>query len=307
MTRKDAVLIAGPTASGKSELALRIAEAVDGVVLNADSMQVYRDLEVLTARPDDAELARAPHRLYGFVAGADAYSVGRYIEDATATLREVRAEGRVPVMVGGTGLYLRALLEGLSPVPPPTDGVRQRWRDEARRVGAAALHAVLAERDPVMARRLVPTDTQRIVRALEVLESTGRSLADWQALPGRPALDCERCVRLVLSPTRQVVYERCDRRFDAMLAGGVLNEVKALAELGLAPDLPIMRAVGVRPLMAHLGGHLTLAEASDVAKTETRNYAKRQFTWLRRNMISWKAVILEDMEKEIGQIVSFVR
>lgn len=307
MTKKDAVLIAGPTASGKSELALRIAAAVDGVVLNADSMQVYRDLRVLTARPDEAERARAPHRLYGFVSAADGYSVGRYVEDVTAALGELRAAGRIPVIVGGTGLYFRALLEGLSPVPQVDDAVRQRWRDEARRAGAAALHAILAERDPAMAKRLVQTDTQRIVRALEVFDSTGRSLADWQAMPGRPVLDGDHCVRLVMSLPREVVYERCDRRFEAMLADGALEEVEALAALGLAPDLPIMRAVGVRALIAHLGGHLTLEEAAEVAKTETRNYAKRQLTWLRRNMISWNHINLEYSTNQFDQIVSFVR
>jgi len=307
MTRKDIVLIAGPTASGKSDLALRIAEVVDGVVVNADSMQVYRDLRILTARPDAADSARAPHRLYGFVAGSDAYSVGRYAQDASVALAEIRAQGKVAIFVGGTGLYFRALLEGLSPVPAVDDVIRQYWRSEAQRLGPKALHAILLERDPVLGRRLVPTDPQRIVRALEVLESTGRSLAEWQALPGSPLIEGERCVKLVLSPPRDVIYERCDARFAAMLGAGVLDEVAELAARGWSSDLPIMRAVGVPPLMAHLAGAITLEEATEAAKTETRNYAKRQATWLRRNMMSWMCLNLEYSEKELRQIVSFVR
>lgn len=287
MTKPQAVLIAGPTASGKSELALRIAELAGGVVVNADSMQVYTDLRILTARPSDAEVARAPHRLYGFVDGADAYSAGRYARDAERILGDVRHEGGIPIFVGGTGLYFRVLLEGLSPIPPVPEAVRAHWRGEATRLGARALHDVLAGRDAVMAERLMPTDPQRIVRALEVLEATGRSLAEWQGKRGRPLLDASQCVRLVLMPPREQVYARCDARLEIMVRSGALEEVERLLARNLSPELPLMRAVGVPALGAHVAGTLSLEAAIAQAQRETRQYAKRQMTWLRRNMCSW--------------------
>lgn len=306
MAKIQAVLIAGPTASGKSRLAIDIARAFDGVIVNADSMQVYRDLRVLTARPSDAELAAAEHRLYGFVDGGDAYSSGRYAADAAETIADVQASGRLPVVVGGTGLYFRVLLEGLSPIPPIPDDVRAHWRAEGLRVGAEALHGVLAARDPVMAERLVPTDRQRIVRALEVLEATGQSLARWQEIPGTPVIDGEGCLRLVLEMDRTRLYERCDQRFDAMIAEGALGEVEALAMRRLDPNLPLMRAVGLPPLLAHVGGEVSLEDALSGGKTETRNYAKRQLTWLRRNMIAWNAVHISNYESERDKIFSFI-
>lgn len=306
MAKIQAVLIAGPTASGKSRLAIDIARAFNGVVVNADSMQVYRDLCVLTARPSEAELASAEHRLYGFVDGGDAYSSGRYAADAAETIADLQASGRLPVVVGGTGLYFRVLLEGLSPIPPIPDDVRAHWRAEGLRVGAEALHGVLAARDPVMAERLVPTDRQRIVRALEVLEATGQSLARWQEIPGTPIIDGESCLRLVLEMERTRLYERCDERFDAMIAEGALGEVEALAMRRLDPNLPLMRAVGLPPLLAHVGGEVSLEDALSGAKTETRNYAKRQLTWLRRKMIAWNVVHILDYESERSRIFSFI-
>lgn len=282
-----AVLIAGPTASGQSALALRLARELGGVVVNADSMQVYRELRILTARPTPEEEARVPHALYGFVAAAEAYSAGRYAADAARAIGEARAAGRVPIVVGGTGLYFTVLLQGLSPVPAADPDVRAYWRAQAAARGAAALHAVLARRDPAMAARLMPTDTQRIVRALEVLESTGRSLAEWQRLPGAPVLREADTARLLLLPERKAQGEAIDRRFEAMLAAGALEEVRGLLALGLSGELPVMRALGVAALAAHLAGALTLAEAAERAKAQTRQYAKRQLTWLKRNMMSW--------------------
>jgi tRNA dimethylallyltransferase len=281
------ILIAGPTASGKSGLALALAERRGGTVINADSMQVYRELSLLTARPGAEDEARAPHVLYGHVSGAEAYSAGRYAADAAAAIAAAQAAGRVPIVVGGTGLYFWALLEGLSPIPAADPGVRAFWRAEAGRRPAPELHALLATRDPETAARLRPTDPQRIVRALEVLDSTGRSLAEWQRQPGRPVLVEAATERLLVLPERASHGARMDARFDAMMAGGALDEVRRLMALGLSSELPIMRALGIPPLAAHLAGALSLDEAVATAKSDTRKYAKRQLTWLRRNMITW--------------------
>ena len=291
------ILIAGPTASGKSGLALRLAEQLGGVVINADSMQVYRELRVLTARPTREDEARAPHALYGFVSGAEAYSAGRYAVDATHAIDEAHSSGRLPIVVGGTGLYFKVLLEGLSPVPSIDPDVRAFWRGQAAALAAPELHAILRARDAEMARRLMPTDRQRIVRALEVLESTGRSLADWQRQPGKPALAEDETVRLLTIPDRTMQATVIGARFDAMLAAGALEEVRSLLALGLSSELPVMRALGVAPLAAHLAGATSLEAAVAAAQTETRQYAKRQLTWLRRNMKSWKNLDAQQMKR----------
>ena len=285
------ILIAGPTASGKTALALEMASRHCGAVINADSMQVYRELRILTARPTPEEEAVAPHHLFGHVSVTDAYSVGRWLADAEVALAWCRDAGRRPVIVGGTGLYFKALTEGLSPIPQIPDEIRARWRQAAGEEGAAALHAVLAERDPEMAARLRPTDPQRIVRALEVLEATGRSLARWQEIPGEPAITIGEGRAFVVAPSREEMRCRIDARFDAMLAEGALDEVRALVGLGLDPDLPAMRALGVKPLAELLAGRMAKEEAAEAAKAETRQYAKRQVTWLRRNMITWKWIL----------------
>ena len=290
MQERRAILIAGPTASGKSALALRLAEQHGGTIINADSMQVYRELRVLTARPTPDEEARVPHRLYGVLSGAEAYSAGRYAIDAAKAIAEARRAGRVPIIVGGTGLYFKALLEGLSPVPAIDPAIRARWRAEAAARPPAQLHAILAARDVRMAARLMATDTQRLVRALEVLESTGRSLADWQGERGTPVVEEAEAVRLLVLPDRDDHARSIDARFEAMLAAGALDEVRTLVRLGLSTELPIMRALGVAPLAAHLAGHVPLVEAAQLAKAETRQYAKRQLTWLRRNMIAWGSI-----------------
>ncbi|HEY1247267.1 MAG TPA: tRNA (adenosine(37)-N6)-dimethylallyltransferase MiaA [Hyphomicrobiaceae bacterium] len=300
------ILIAGPTASGKSGLALALAERLGGTVINADSMQVYRDLRILTARPTPEDEARAPHALYGFVGGAEGYSAGRYAADAANAIAGARAAGRVPIMVGGTGLYFKALLEGLSPIPAAEPDVRAFWRAEAARRPSVELHALLKARDPEMAARLMPTDPQRIVRALEILESTGRSLADWQREPGRPVLTEADTVRLLLLPERAGHGARIDARFDAMVAAGALGEVRALLELGLSTELPIMRAHGVPWLAAHLRGKMSLDEAAAGGRSDTRQYAKRQLTWLRRNMIAWKKTKSQDIERFLESEFPFI-
>lgn len=288
MTHPRAILIAGPTASGKSALAHGLAERLSGTVINADSMQVYRDLRVLSARPADADMGDVPYRLYGHVGGADAYSAARYAEEARAALEAAWAEDRMPIVVGGTGLYFKALLEGLSPIPGIPDEIRSCWRQRAADDGPAALHAVLAARDPEMAGRLRPTDPQRIVRALEVLDATGVSLARWQEKSGKPAIQLAETLPLVVSPPRDELTRRIDARFDLMMNEGAAEEARALMERNLDPDLPVMRALGVRPLVEMLTGALSRDEAVERAKAETRQYAKRQLTWLRRNMNAWK-------------------
>jgi tRNA dimethylallyltransferase len=286
----ELILIAGPTASGKSAAATALAETLTGTVINADSMQVYRELCVLTARPSAAEMATIPHRLYGTVAGAEAYSVGHWLDDAAAAIAVARAEGRVPILVGGTGLYFKALLEGLSPVPDIPAEVRGYWRDQARVLGPEGLHRELTRRDPVMAARLRPTDPQRVVRALEVIDATDVSLAQWQGKEGTPVVASASARKLVVAPEREPLYAAIDARFDRMIEAGAIAEVKALMALDLDPGLPVMRALGVRELSAYVSGRMTLEEAVTKAKTETRRYAKRQMTWLKRFMTDWEWV-----------------
>jgi tRNA dimethylallyltransferase len=284
------ILIAGPTASGKSAAAIVLAERLGGTIVNADSMQVYRDLSILTARPPAEDEARVPHRLYGHVAAAVPYSVGLWLADVARAIATLRADGRVPIIVGGTGLYFEALLNGLSPVPDIPLDLRTFWRAEAERIGPVRLHAELAARDPAMAARLYPTDPQRVTRAIEVIEATGRSLAEWQRETSVPLLAAQDVTRIVILPEREHVFAACDSRFDSMLRAGALAEVAALQAQNLPTERPAMRATGVRALIAHLKGELSLAEATERGKIETRQYAKRQMTWLRGRMGGWDVV-----------------
>ena len=301
MTRSQAILIGGPTASGKSALALELAERLSGAVINADSMQVYRDLRIITARPTPAEEERVPHRLYGHVDAAENYSVGRWCEDVRAALDGARRSRRVPIVVGGTGLYFKALTQGLSAVPPTPPETRAAVRARAEAVGTAALHEELMRRDPEMAARLKPGDRMRIARALEVLEATGRSLADWQR-EGMPAvLDPSSAVKVFLDVPRAELHRRIDARFEAMLAGGALEEVRALMARGLDPMLPAIKAHGVPWLMRHLRGEIGLAEASEGGKSDTRRYTTRQVTWFRHQMPGWAFVEPERAADVIGR------
>ena len=285
---KRAVLIAGPTASGKSALAITLAERLGGTIVNADSMQVYRDLRIITARPAPDDEARVPHRLYGHVDAAENYSVGRWCADAGAALDDIRREGRLPILVGGTGLYFKALTQGLSVVPPTPPDIRAAVRARCDAEGAMALHAELARRDPATAAKLKPGDRMRITRALEVLEATGRSLADWHR-DGMPAmLDPSEALMVFLDVDRGELRRRIDARFDTMLAQGALEEVRRLAARSLDPMLPAMKAHGVPWLRRHLTGEITLAEAAEGGKADTRRYTKRQATWFRHQMPGWQ-------------------
>jgi tRNA dimethylallyltransferase len=278
------IVVAGPTASGKSALALRLAEAERGVIINADSMQLYRDLRVLTARPTPEDQARAPHRLYGILDAADPASAGRWLQLAGAAIGEVAAERRPAIVVGGTGLYLHALLHGLAPVPDIPAEIRAAARARLAALGAAAFHAELAALDPTMATRLRPSDGQRLLRAYEVVVGTRRSLAAWQAMPPwRIDLPARRR-GLALVPPRPALYQRIDQRLRDMLEHGALDELRALAERALPADLPVMRAVAVPELLAHVAGRVELDTALDRAIVQTRRYAKRQLTWLRHRL-----------------------
>jgi tRNA dimethylallyltransferase len=279
-----AVLIAGPTASGKSALALDLAQRCGGTVINTDSMQVYRDLRVLTARPTAEEEALVPHRLYGQVDAAANFSAGSFVTDAARELAQARAQGRVPIFIGGSGLYFKAITRGLSAVPPIPSAIRDGVRARLDRDGVEAMHAELARRDPVSAERLKPRDRTRIARALEVVEATGRSLTDWHREGLPPILPQGAFVALFLAPEREHLYARIDARFDAMLKAGAMEEVERLAARKLDPLLPAMKAHGVPALIRHLRREITLEEAAEIGRADTRHYAKRQFTWFRHQL-----------------------
>lgn len=290
-------LLAGPTASGKSALALRLAERLGATVVNADSMQVYRDLRVLSARPSVEEERRARHRLYGHVDAAESYSVGRWLTDATAVL----AEPGPKVVVGGTGLYFRALTEGLAEMPGVPEAARAEAAARLERQGEAAFRAALADVDAAAAARISPGDRQRLVRAAAVHAATGRSLSEWRT-GTTPALTAYSAV--VLEPPREALYARCDARFEAMLAEGALEEVAALRTRALPGDRPVLKAVGVRELAAHLAGELTRAQAVEAAQRETRRYAKRQLTWFRNQTPLWQRIEAVEPEAQWRQFLA---
>ncbi len=288
---KDAVLIAGPTASGKSALALEIARAEGRTIVNADSMQVYSVLRVLTARPGPDEAAAAPHLLYGHVHPTRAYSTGEWLRDVEDLIESGTFERRSPVFVGGTGLYFKALTEGLSQMPEIPPVIRERWRGRLAQDGPRRVHAVLAERDPDAAAVLRPADGQRIVRALEVLDASGRSILDWQAKRDAPLVDAASARLIVVEPDREWLGRRIEQRFASMVEEGALEEVRALLALDPDPALPAMKAIGVRELREVLEGAATPAQAMDRAATVTRQYAKRQSTWFRNQLdAKWQSL-----------------
>jgi tRNA dimethylallyltransferase len=294
-----AVLIAGPTASGKSATALALAEKLGATIINADSMQVYRDLRIITARPTPEDEARVPHRLYGRVDAAENYSVGRWCVDAGTAIAEAMQAGSLPVVVGGTGLYFKILTQGLARIPPIPSELRASIHSRLQREGVAALYADLSARDPHSARRLMPADRARIVRALEVVSATGRSLVDWQREGMQPALDARHAAKIFLAMDRNELYCRINTRFDAMLAAGALEEVRALHRRDLDPALPAMKAHGVPWLIRHLRGEMGLAAAAEGAKRDTRRYTKRQATWFRHQLPDWTWVAPERAAGEI--------
>lgn len=270
-------LIAGPTASGKSALALALAERTGGVVINADSAQVYRDLAIVSARPSAADEARAPHRLYGYRDGAEACSAADWAEDAKREIADPHADGRLPILVGGTGLYIRTLLDGIAPVPD----IDPEIRAVVRALPTADAYAALQAEDPEAAARLRPSDTTRIARALEVMRSTERPLSAWHEERTAGVANRVELRPLILLGPRDWLYARCDARFEAMMSAEGQAEVAALLERGLSPALPVMRAIGVREIAAHLRGETTRDEALAAGRRATRNYAKRQYTWFR--------------------------
>lgn len=310
---KPVLIVAGPTASGKSSLAVTIAEAFDGVVVNADSMQVYRELQVLTARPGSAVLARAPHRLYGVLSVREPGSAGLWREMAMIEIAAAHKRGRLPIVTGGTGLYLRALVEGLVDLPKIPKAVRDAARSLYNRLGPEGFHAALAERDPLAARRLRPTDRQRLIRAWEVYEVTGRSLMLWQAAATEGPPTDLRFGAVLLDPPRAELYATIDRRLDAMLAGGALEEVRTLLAMDLDPHLSALRAVGMSELARHLKGELSREEAIALTKQATRRFAKRQLTWFRHQPLGSKVLVVREpldaqfSESLRARIFNFIR
>ena len=298
---KDAILIAGPTASGKSALALHLAKKTGGFIVNTDSMQVYDVLDLLSARPQPDELREAQHYLYGHVAPSVSYSTGKWFADVEALLSRRELKGRIPIFVGGTGLYFRALLGGLSQMPEVPADVRDYWRNKISEDGAEALYVMLTERDPEIAITLRPTDSQRIVRALEVFEATGKSLLHWQKNTGTALVDDASANKIILLPDRQWLGERIAQRFNLMWDHGALEEVRALIALDLDPALPALKAIGVREISAFFSGEMTREEAIELSVIATRQYAKRQSTWFRNQLDdSWKRYI-SGQEALLGQ------
>jgi len=305
--RAPLVIIAGPTASGKSALALALAREFAGTVINADSMQVYRDLYILSARPGPDAEALAPHRLYGTIDAAESCSVGRWRGLALAEIAAARGAGRMPVLVGGTGLYLHALMHGLAPVPAIPAEHRAAARALHQEIGGAAFHARLAMRDPEGASRLAPGDTQRLVRAWEVVAATGRPLGAWQRLAPPP--DDQRVSCILLLPPRAELYAACDARFRVLMERGAVAEVEALLARGLAAELPAMKAVGVREIASFIAGRTSREAAIAAAQQATRRYAKRQYTWLRSRMEGLRSLTLDAQysERYLPEIFAFIR
>jgi tRNA dimethylallyltransferase len=296
-------LIAGATASGKSALAVRLARATGGEIVNADSMQLYADLRIVTARPSPQEEAQAPHHLFGTVDAADGWSVGRWLRAAMTVLDEIAARDRPAIVVGGTGLYFRALTHGLAEIPQAPAEVRRVAQADYDMMGESAYRDRLAASDPAAALRIAPGDRQRLVRAWEVFAATETPLSDWQST-GEPALAAGAWRAVALEPPRPALYARCDARLAAMVGGGALEEVRALAARNLDPSLPVMKAVGVREFAAHLRGETTLAEALAAAQQQTRNYAKRQTTWMRGQMADWPRLSEIDADAQWRQFIA---
>lgn len=286
-----AVLIAGPTASGKSALALDLATRMNGAIVNADSMQVYDTLRVLTARPTTAEIKQIPHHLYGHVPAVEAYSVGRWSRDVEKLLTGHDLGERVPIFVGGTGLYFKALLGGLSNIPQIPQPVRDYWRDQLMRQGSGELHAELERRDPFMAERLKPGDGQRIVRALEVIDATGQSIHGFQQSGSAALIDPDTVRKIVFRPDRVVLQQRIRTRFEGMMRSGAVEEVQSLLLQNLPADASVMKAIGVREITAMIEGRTTEGEAVELAVIASRQYAKRQMTWFRNQFgDDWETV-----------------
>ncbi len=302
-----AILIAGPTASGKSALAIRLANDLSGVIINADSMQVYRDLQIITARPDKDEEGQAPHRLYGTIDGAIACSAVQWAELAMVEIERAWNKGMMPILVGGTGMYFKALLDGMVAIPPIDKAIRQKVRDEITELGPEVMHEKLKSLDVKAYERLEPADGQRIARAIEVVLSTGKALSEWQEQPHSGPLAkldyAGQIAKIVLDIDRDKLYERCDQRLDIMIKDGALEEIQHLLDRDLDPSLPIMKALGVPSLSAYLENKVELDEAIDAAKTQTRQFAKRQLTWFRNQFSAWDRVNAQLSESEYRSLL----
>lgn len=293
-----ALIIGGPTASGKSALAVDLAEEFDGTVINADSMQVYRELDIITARPDPEDLKRAPHRLYGFLSAAEACSAALWREHALAEIHQAAEAGRVPILCGGTGLYLHALTHGLSEMPEISAGVRADARALHAEIGGAALRQKLAQGDPELAARLHDGDSQRLIRAWEVLQETGQPLSVWQQRPAEPPKGIA-FFTITLLPERASLYRSCDGRFEKMLDRGAIGEVEALMALDLDPALPAMKALGVPQIIEFIEGKIPREECVRISQRDTRRYAKRQMTWF-RNQVHANLTLHEQYSERSG-------
>jgi tRNA dimethylallyltransferase len=303
-TRAPFVIIAGPTASGKTALALELAARFGGTIINADALQIYRDLRILTARPDRAAEARVPHRLYGVLDAAERGSVARWRKAAETEIAGASTQGRLPFVVGGTGLYLRALVDGLALVPDIPAEIRDEATRLYRELGAGEFHRRLAQIDPAAAARLPPGDRGRLLRAWEVARATGVTLSDWHR--SAPAPNPSRVASILLMPPRDRLYAICDSRFAAMIAAGGLDEAAALGARNLAADLPAMKAVGVPELLQHLHGEIALDAAIAAAQQATRRYAKRQMTWFRHQMSADLAVNEQFSESLLHRFCHFI-
>lgn len=300
---RPVLVLAGPTASGKSSAAVAVAERTGGVVINADSLQVYRELPTLTARPQGGDLKRAPHRLYGVLDGVEPCSAARWRE---MVLAEIAGCGtRLPIIVGGTGLYLRALMQGLSDMPRIAPELRARATARHRQLGAAAFHAEVAQRDPVIGAKLPPGDTQRLIRAWEVFEATGRPFSDWMAGPRDGPPPDLAFHTVVLLPEREALYRQIDSRFHAMIKAGALDEVRST--LALPDDAPVMKALGAPELRAYLRGEMSLEDAIARAQQASRNYAKRQLTWFRNQMPLAETLDAQDYYRLLDRLFSIIR
>mgnify|MGYP001307639426 CR=1 FL=1 len=305
------VLIGGPTGSGKSQLALALARELErlggATIINSDSMQVYRSLRILTARPSEDEVQMAPHRLYGIFAGCEQCSAGRWRELAIQEIAMARDAGRLPIVVGGTGLYFQALTQGLAGVPNIPDNIRQKGRDRLAQLGNIKFYDELSNRDPISASRVQSSDRQRMLRAWEVMEATGKSLVDWQSYGVQSNEEITPIAKIVLLPPRPSLYVKCNLRFKKMIAEGALEEVRQLLTEGIPQSHPLMKAVGVREIAWHLKGDTSLSEAITSGQQATRRYAKRQMTWARNRMADWQKFNTQDLESFLPKIFSFIR
>ncbi len=304
---KPAILIHGPTASGKSALSVALAKRLDGEVINADSMQVYRDLRVISARPAAAEMDGVEHHLFGHVAASERYSTGKWLEDVQPVIAKVQRRGKVPIIIGGTGLYHLALIEGLSQIPPVPDDIRAEVTEIQKSGGVAALREKLEQVDLETATKLGEGDRQRLARALEVWFATGKSITAFHGKKGRAILDNEDWLGVALTPTRPRLYSRIDRRFEGMLMEGAMEEARGLAAQNLPEDLPAMKAHGIPWLLSYLRGELSAEQAAENAKRDTRRYAKRQFTWIGRQFPFWPRIPSLSLERRMRVILALYK